>query len=116
LLALLERADALISGDSGPVHLAVAVECPVVAIHGPTDPGESGPFRAARAAVVRHVLPCSPCYTLDAVADCPLGHTLCQRLVSPDEVHRALAGVLAAPAVPLAPVAPAVADSAVPAG
>ena len=103
LLALLERADALVSGDSGPLHLAVAIQRPVVAIHGPTDPGESGPFRAARAAVLRHVLPCSPCYTLDAVADCPLGHTLCQRLVSPDEVHRALAGVLAAPAALAAP-------------
>ena len=107
LLALLERADALVSGDSGPLHLAVAVERPVVAIHGPTDPGESGPFRAARAAVLRHVLPCSPCYTLEAVADCPLGHTLCQRLVSPDEVHRALAGVLGPPAAPAAPAAPA---------
>jgi lipopolysaccharide heptosyltransferase II len=100
LLALLERADALVSGDSGPVHLAVAIERPVVAIHGPTDPRESGPFRAARAAVVRHALPCSPCYTLAAVADCPLGHTLCQRLVSPDEVHRALGAVLAQPAAP----------------
>ena len=100
LLALLERADALVSGDSGPVHLAVAIERPVVAIHGPTDPGESGPFRAARAAVVRHPLPCSPCYTLAAVTDCPLGHVLCQRLVSPDEVHRALEAVLALPAPP----------------
>ena len=53
--------------------------------------------------MLRHVLPCSPCYTLDAVADCPLGHTLCQRLVSPDEVHRALAGVLAAPVALAAP-------------
>ncbi len=100
LLALLERADALVSGDSGPVHLAVAIERPVVAIHGPTDPRESGPFRAARAAVVRHDLPCSPCYTLAAVTDCPLGHALCQRLFSPDDVHRALGAVLARPAAP----------------
>ena len=73
LLALLEQADATVSGDSGPMHLAVAVDCPVLAIHGPTDPGQSGPYRARRAVVLRHDLPCSPCYRLQRVADCPRG-------------------------------------------
>jgi lipopolysaccharide heptosyltransferase II len=94
LLALLEQADATVSGDSGPMHLAVAVDCPVLAIHGPTDPGQSGPYRARRAAVLRHDLPCSPCYRLQRVADCPLGHTLCQRLVTPEHVLAALATLL----------------------
>jgi ADP-heptose:LPS heptosyltransferase len=94
LLALLERADASVSGDSGPLHLAVAVDCPVLAIHGPTDPGQSGPYRARRALVLRHDLPCSPCYTLQQVADCPLGHTLCQRLVSPENAFHALLSLL----------------------
>ena len=94
LLALLERADVLVSGDSGPLHLAVAVDCPVLAIHGPTDPGQSGPYRARRAVVLRHDLPCSPCYNLQQVADCPLGHTLCQRLVSPESAFHALLSLL----------------------
>ena len=94
LLALLERADVLVSGDSGPLHLAVAVDCPVLAIHGPTDPGQSGPYRARRAVVLRQDLPCSPCYTLQKVADCPLGHTLCQRLVLPESAFHALLSLL----------------------
>jgi lipopolysaccharide heptosyltransferase II len=95
LMALLERADALVTGDSGPLHLAVSLQRPVVAIHGPTDPRLSGPYRAPRARVVRRDLPCSPCYTLDHVAECPLGHVLCQRLVSSDEVYLAVQAVLA---------------------
>ncbi|MGH2481541.1 MAG: lipopolysaccharide heptosyltransferase II, partial [Ktedonobacteraceae bacterium] len=43
LAALLKRADLLISGDSGPMHMAGAVETPLIAIHGPTDPALSGP-------------------------------------------------------------------------
>jgi lipopolysaccharide heptosyltransferase II len=90
LLALLERAGAVVAGDSGPMHLATALGRPVVAIHGPTAPWISGPFDRRRAVVVRRDLPCSPCYRLDRVADCPLGHTLCQWLVRPDEVYRAM--------------------------
>lgn len=94
LLALLERASVVVSGDSGPLHLAIAVGRPVVAIYGPTDPRQSGPYRAARATLVRHELPCSPCYRLDRVADCPLGHTLCQRLVTPQRVYHAVEDLL----------------------
>jgi heptosyltransferase-2 len=90
LLALLERAHVFVSGDSGPVHFAVALERPVVAIFGPTDPVVYGPYRARKSAVVRHALPCAPCYRLDRVADCPLGHTLCQRLIAPDDVLEAI--------------------------
>jgi len=90
LCAVIERADVLVSGDSGPVHIAVALDRPTVAIHGPTDPQHSGPADLSRAVVVRHELPCSPCYRLDRVADCPLGHTLCQRLVMPEQVLAAI--------------------------
>jgi hypothetical protein len=45
------------------------------------------------AAIVRHPLPCSPCYRLGRVARCPLGHTLCQRLISPDAVYAACTAV-----------------------
>ncbi|HEX2034594.1 MAG TPA: glycosyltransferase family 9 protein [Chloroflexota bacterium] len=99
LLAVLERADAVVSGDSGPLHLAVALGRPVVAIHGPTDPAISGPYLAdgadaTRQVVVRHELPCAPCYTLERVADCPLGHTLCQRLIEPARVYQAVSTLL----------------------
>ena len=62
LLALLERADVMVSGDSGRCTWRWP-DCPVLAIHGPTDPGQSGPYRARRALVLRHELPCSPLLT-----------------------------------------------------
>ncbi len=44
LAALLQRADMLITGDSGPMHIAAAVGTPLIAIHGPTNPAHSGPL------------------------------------------------------------------------
>jgi heptosyltransferase-1 len=44
LIALTRRARLFIGGDTGPVHLAMALKVPVVAIFGPTDPARNGPF------------------------------------------------------------------------
>jgi len=61
LVDLMRRAALLISNDSGPMHLAVAVGTPVVAIFGPTNPRQTGPYPGAAHAVLRVSLPCSPC-------------------------------------------------------
>jgi heptosyltransferase-1 len=53
LLALLRRARLVISGDTGPLHLAAALGTPVVGLYGPTDPVRNGP-RGPRAAVLHH--------------------------------------------------------------
>lgn len=45
--ALLERTSLLISNDSGPLHMGLAVGVPVVALFGPTDPRMTGPARFA---------------------------------------------------------------------
>ena len=52
LLALTRRAAVVIGGDTGPLHLAAALERPVVAIFGPTDPARNGPY-GTRARVLR---------------------------------------------------------------
>jgi heptosyltransferase I len=44
LVALARAARLLISGDTGPIHLAAAVGTPVVGIYGPTDPRRNGPW------------------------------------------------------------------------
>ena len=87
LAALLDRATLVASGDSGPLHLAVALGRPLLAVYGPTDPRIYGPY-GARAAVSLHrrALPCSPCYTLAATAECPLGDPICMRLITPGEM------------------------------
>src|SRR5204863_8892062 len=62
LTALLERADLVIANDSGPMHIAVALDRPLVALFGPTNPVRTGPYRREDA-VLRVDIPCSPCYS-----------------------------------------------------
>ena len=53
LIALMRRARLFVGGDTGPLHLAAALQRPVVGIYGPTDPERNGPF-GTRARVLRH--------------------------------------------------------------
>lgn len=53
LIALTRRAKLFIGGDTGPLHLAAALQIPVVAIFGPTDPARNGPY-ASRGVVLRN--------------------------------------------------------------
>jgi ADP-heptose:LPS heptosyltransferase len=43
------------------MHLAAAVETPVIALFGPTDPARTGPYGAGHT-IIRAELPCSPCF------------------------------------------------------
>ena len=61
LVDLMRRARLLVSNDSGPMHLAVAVGTPVVAIMGPTNPRLTGPYPASTHIVLYATMPCSPC-------------------------------------------------------
>jgi ADP-heptose:LPS heptosyltransferase len=45
LMALLRNAACIVGGDTGPLHLAIALGTPAVAIFGPTDPSRNGPYR-----------------------------------------------------------------------
>ena len=53
MIALVRRAGLVIAGDTGPLHLAAALERPVVGIYGPTDPARNGPY-GTNARVLRH--------------------------------------------------------------
>jgi heptosyltransferase-1 len=53
LIAVTRRADLVIAGDTGPLHLACALGKPVVGIFGPTDPARNGPFHTP-SRVLRH--------------------------------------------------------------
>lgn len=59
--ALLHQMNLLISNDTGPVHLACAINCPVVAIYSSTDPALCGPHKAPRAIAVARRASCDPC-------------------------------------------------------
>ncbi len=44
LMAMLKNARCVVGGDTGPLHLAVALRTPVVGLFGPTDPARNGPY------------------------------------------------------------------------
>jgi heptosyltransferase-1 len=55
LIALTRRAKLFVGGDTGPMHLAAALQIPVVAIFGPTDPARNGPY-GTKSTVLRSVV------------------------------------------------------------
>lgn len=71
LIALLSGAKAVVSNDSGPLHIAAALGVPVVALFGPTDPKKTGPYgwsespgrrKNRNIKVIKSLFPCSPCF------------------------------------------------------
>ncbi|HCF87165.1 MAG TPA: hypothetical protein DEV72_18420, partial [Ktedonobacter sp.] len=85
LAALLQRADLLISGDSGPLHMGVACGTPIIGIYGPTNPSLGGPV-SPDATVLRSGIWCSPCYNARDTADCPFYTTQCMKNILPSQV------------------------------
>lgn len=88
--ALVARCAALVSGDTGVMHIATAVGTPVLAFFGPTV-GEFGFFPyQAKSRVLERPLACRPCSRMGG-EHCPLGHHDCLRGLLPGEAIAALA-------------------------
>jgi heptosyltransferase I len=87
LAALIRRSAISVTNDSGPMHLAVALDRPVVSIFGPTDPVWIGPYRRANA-VLHADLECSPCY-LRKLKHCHHGHACMRSVSAPAVIERA---------------------------
>ena len=60
MAALIDRTALLITGDTGPMHVAAALETPQVALFGPTSPAWYGP-RTDTCLPLLHPVPCGPC-------------------------------------------------------
>ena len=82
---LLSAASAVVSNDSGLLHVAAALDVPVAAVYGSTSPDFTPPL-GARTVTLQRELGCRPCFR----RECPLGHTDCLRGLAPAEVFAAL--------------------------
>lgn len=82
---LMSLTDAVVSNDSGLMHVAAALGRKVVAIYGSSDPGFTPPL-GGRTRVISLGLDCSPCFE----RECPLGHYNCLKMVRPEQVMAAL--------------------------
>jgi heptosyltransferase-2 len=89
-IALVAQTTAVVSNDSGLLHIASALNRPVVALYGSTDPDYAPPLSEV-AKVISLRLECSPCRQ----RECPLGHHDCMNKMSVERVWRELAPILA---------------------
>jgi ADP-heptose:LPS heptosyltransferase len=84
LAALISKLDLFISNDTGPVHVACAVNTPSVTIFGPADYDRWAPLDTRLHPTVRHPVACSPC----SYWECPIDHR-CLRWILPETVINA---------------------------
>lgn len=89
-VALIAMANAMVSNDSGLLHIASALNRPIVAIYGPTDPAHAPPFSDVAKSIYL-ALECAPCRQ----RECPLGHHRCMKEISAEMVWEPLRMMIA---------------------
>lgn len=91
LPALLKHASLLVTGDTGPMHLAVTVDTPVVALFAVSDPARSGPgYASEKHIVIRKWRTCDPCFS----KNCPYAEPICMDNIAVEEVVVAVDTIL----------------------
>ena len=79
--SLISKMDLVVSNDSGPMHIAAAVDIPVLVTVGATDPKRTGPYGPGHRFAQLN-LPCQPCFS----RTCKFGEPICLEDLSPDSV------------------------------
>jgi len=89
---LLGSADAVVSNDSGLMHIAAALNRPLAVLYGSTSPKFTPPL-SDHVAILNIPVDCGPCFQ----RECPLGHLKCLQGIPPERVLAALEGLQAQP-------------------
>ncbi len=87
LVAIIAGSTVMLSNESGPMHIAVALGKPVAGVVGPTNERRNGPF-SPNSRLVRRPLACAPCY-LRRLSECRHDHA-CMQQVDPSDVIRVM--------------------------
>ena len=87
LAYLYTRCRLLVTTDTGPMHMAAAMGCPVVALFGPTAPWRTGPYGRGHE-VIRADVECSPCFKKRC------DHMTCMKEISVEQVFEGVKQVL----------------------
>lgn len=96
-LDLMSLTSAVVSNDSGLMHIAAAIGRPLVALYGSTSPAVTPPLgKVVR--ILERELPCRPCFK----RECPLGHLDCLNLIAAREVADAITQMIDPRPAPMA--------------
>jgi ADP-heptose:LPS heptosyltransferase len=93
-IALIERSNIVVTGDTSILHIASALEVPTVAIYGSTRPGTNEPLHGTNVLLYDDTVECAPCNQ----AECrfkDLRRLRCQLAISPSTVAQSIMGLLA---------------------
>jgi len=82
LVSYISSLDIFITGDSGPMHIAAALQIPTVSIFGPTKVNETSQWMNGKSTIIKKDLVCQPCMK----RVCPLGHHECMEAISSKDV------------------------------
>jgi lipopolysaccharide heptosyltransferase II len=89
--AVLARCAAVVSGDTGPMHMATAVGAPVVALFGAADPARTGPVGTGHRVIQAADVSCVPCRSRTCSSKVYLD---CMRKITPEMVLREVSALL----------------------
>jgi ADP-heptose:LPS heptosyltransferase len=94
LISVIEHADAIVTTDTGPAHLASAVNTDIYVLIGPTPAGLTGPYITPdnRVTILSMELPCSPCYNTDVMRNCQ--DNICMKQITPEMVLKSMQPML----------------------